>query len=137
MSNLLPLPDTKIYYFPNFIDYPDDIFRKLVGKLNIDYKKNGRSSSMYGDNGSEWIPELLEIKNQIEEFLDHEQLFNCHFDKCLCNYYKNGNIIFRAHSDREERNKETPIASVSLGTPRLFYFRSMKNKEFKYQFKLV
>ena len=85
MSNLLPLADTEIYYYPDFIDCPDEIYRNLISKLKIDLKKNGRSSTVYGKNGHEWIPELLTIKNQIEKFLSDNCLFECDFDKCLCN----------------------------------------------------
>mmetsp|Transcript_14357 Transcript_14357/g.31114 ORF Transcript_14357/g.31114 Transcript_14357/m.31114 type:complete len:749 (+) Transcript_14357:148-2394(+) len=46
------------------------------------------------------------------------------FNVCLLNYYQDGTQRIGWHSDREELGRSTPIASISLGTPRQFLIRS-------------
>lgn len=65
-----------------------------------------------------WTEDLLEIKKEIESST------NYNYDVCLLNYYLNGKEGFRFHSDKEEIGNNIPIASISLGAGRKFYFRS-------------
>lgn len=46
------------------------------------------------------------------------------FNICLLNFYETGQQRIGWHSDREELGRDTPIASVSLGTHRQFLIRS-------------
>lgn len=90
----------------------------------------------YGDDGIEyrysgvnhvalpWTPELLQIKNQIEQ--QTRQRFN----SVLGNYYRNESDSMGWHSDNEKELGETPcIASVSLGEERVFKIRNKKTGE--------
>jgi hypothetical protein len=54
-----------------------------------------------------------------------EKVANYNYDVCLLNYYRNGKDKFKFHSDREEIGNDVPIASVSFGTERKIYFRSI------------
>jgi len=46
------------------------------------------------------------------------------FNVCLLNYYPTHSHRLGWHSDREELGRSTPIASISLGSPRTFLVRS-------------
>ena len=45
------------------------------------------------------------------------------------NYYETGKDKFAFHSDKEEIGNDVPIASVSLGAVRKFYFQSKVSDE--------
>jgi len=52
------------------------------------------------------------------------------FNGCLLNLYRNGNDSMGWHSDDEpELGKNPTIASLSLGTPRRFRFRTKKDQD--------
>ncbi len=71
-----------------------------------------------------WTPELLSVKDRIEE-LSHTR-----FNSCLLNLYHDGNDGMGWHSDDEkELNPHSPIASLSLGARRKFAFRHKKDKK--------
>ena len=70
-----------------------------------------------------WIPELIEIKNKVEE------LTKIKFNSCLLNLYHNGNEGMGWHADNEpELDELAPIASISLGQERKFSFKHKKDK---------
>src|SRR5690606_29510051 len=65
-----------------------------------------------------WIPELLPIKQKVEEVTELD------FNSCLLNLYQSGEEGMSWHSDAEaELGKEPAIASVSLGAQRKFVLK--------------
>lgn len=90
-----------------------------------------RKQTAYGDPGTsynfsgtsvaakQWIPVILRIKNDIEDFTGKK------FNFCLVNYYENGNNYISYHKDDEQDLGPKPcIASVTFGQERYFYFKS-------------
>ena len=73
-----------------------------------------------------WTQELLEIKNRVEK------ITNFVYNVCLINYYENGKAKFNFHADKEEIGNSTPIAVISLGAERKFYFRSQTKSDDKF-----
>lgn len=70
-----------------------------------------------------WTPELLSIKNTVE------QIAGWTFNACLLNLYHDGNQGMGWHSDDEkELQCKAPIASVSLGGTRKFAFKHKIDK---------
>lgn len=121
-----------VYYIPNFfsIDKADLYFKALTQSIEFEKKeREGRLTALHGSAGlykyalneavpKPWTQELIQIKSSIEEAVQYE------YDVCLLNYYRNGKEEFRFHSDREEIGNNVPIASLSLGAERKFYFKS-------------
>jgi alkylated DNA repair dioxygenase AlkB len=71
-----------------------------------------------------WIPALLEIRVRLERELSTP------FNGALLNYYRTGNDSMGFHADDEpELGRNPVVASVSLGTPRRFVLRHVKNKD--------
>lgn len=71
-----------------------------------------------------WLPELLEIKKNIEE------ASNTHFNSVLLNLYRNGNDSISWHTDAEPELGENPIiGSVNFGTTRSFQLRHRLTRE--------
>ncbi len=88
-----------------------------------------RLTAWYGDKGTQytysgcthaalrWIPILIDIRIQIEQFLNQS------FNSVLLNLYRNGNDTMGRHSDDEkELGPEPVIASASFGGTRRMYF---------------
>lgn len=74
--------------------------------------------------GLRWNETLLLIKNEIEHLTQLK--FNC----VLCNFYRNGRDYAAWHSDDEKELGENPqIASVSLGSERIFQARHKTRKD--------
>lgn len=83
----------------------------LYGNEGVNYKYSGMVRS-----SDPWIPELLEIKRDIEVLLDHHE-----FNSVLLNLYRDGNDKVGWHADNEKELGKNPlIASLSLGTSRRF-----------------
>src|SRR6476469_2805595 len=77
--------------------------RKMYDKIVAD----PRLTAWYGPNGNEWTPELVAIKQRIEETCGIE------FDCVLLNYYRDGNDSVAWHSDGlPASGKPHAIASV-------------------------
>ncbi len=71
-----------------------------------------------------WTPQLLEIKNKVE------QVCGSAFNSCLLNLYHDGNEGMSWHSDNEKAmGKNTAIASLSLGAQRKFAFKHKATKQ--------
>lgn len=71
-----------------------------------------------------WTPELLELKNILEEKTATK------FNSCLLNLYHNGDEGMAYHSDNEKSlGKNTTIASMSFGAERKFLFKHKQTKE--------
>ncbi|MDN3986973.1 alpha-ketoglutarate-dependent dioxygenase AlkB family protein [Zwartia vadi] len=71
-----------------------------------------------------WTPELIDIKNQLEEISKWK------FNSCLLNLYHDGSEGMGWHSDDEpELERAAPIASLSLGGERKFSFKHKADRE--------
>lgn len=102
-----------------------------------------RLTAWYGDDeksyklgGSEfevnaWTPQLLSLKNRIEEAFEYE------FNSVLLNLYRDNNDSVAWHRDKESRYGDRPvIASLSLGQTRKFDFRKLDHHQSKYSIPL-
>lgn len=102
-----------------------------------------RLTAWYGDDeksyklgGSEfevnaWTPQLLSLKNKIEEAFGHE------FNSVLLNLYRDNNDSVTWHRDKESRYGDRPvIASLSLGQTRKFDFRKLDHHQSRYSIPL-
>jgi len=102
-----------------------------------------RLTAWYGDGeksyklgGSEfevnaWTPELLSLKNKIEEVFGHE------FNSVLLNLYRDNNDSVAWHRDKEIRYGDRPvIASLSLGQTRKFDFRKLNHHQSRHSIPL-
>jgi len=71
---------------------------------------------------NDWHPILLEIKSIIESKSSHK------YNSVLANYYRDGSDSMGWHSDDESSlDKNSAIASVSLGQERPLHFKHKKN----------
>jgi len=132
----LTLKRAEVFYIPNFLskEKADLYLQAITDSIAFEKKEyEGRMTALHGDakrykyalnDGipKPWTNELLDIKKSIEGLTGYS------YDVCLLNYYTNGKEGFRFHSDREEIGNDTPIASISLGAERKFYFKSMPKK---------
>ena len=89
-----------------------------VGDSDCSYTYSGVKKSPQA-----WTPELLSIKQEMEELAQSE------FNSCLLNLYHDGDDGMGWHSDDEkELDASAPIASLSLGAQRKFAFRHKEDK---------
>lgn len=147
----LKLPDSEIFYFPNFLSLADAdhylrIFKTKVLWQQDDIKVFGkvypqpRLTALFGNNGKpysysnitmqpyEFSKELLEIKKRIEILSDTE------FTTCLLNLYRDGKDSNGWHADNEKELGQNPvIASVTLGQERFFHLKHRKDNSQKHK----
>ena len=96
-----------------------------VPRLQAWYGDEGLSYSYSGIklNPLTWTPELLDIKFKIENLVGEE------FNSVLINKYREGKDYAAWHSDDEKELGQNPtIASLSLGSERMFHLRHKENK---------
>jgi alkylated DNA repair dioxygenase AlkB len=150
----LKLPLELMDYRPNFFTREEsaDLMQKL--KATIAWKQETiqmygkllntpRLTAWYGDNSKTyafsgnkyhplpWIPELLFIKQRVE------QAAGLAFNSVLLNDYRNGNDSVAWHADDEPELGINPvIASVSFGQARRFDVRRKQNHKMKYSVEL-
>ena len=131
----LNLKMATVYYIPNFIpkDQADIYMQSILKSVKFEKKKHeGRETALHGDAKQyryafndaipeKWTDELLAIKSQLETNICPDY----NYDVCLLNYYPNGKTGFKFHSDKEELGNEVPIASISFGAKRKFYFKQI------------
>jgi len=141
--------DGRVDYFPNFITHGDSelYFKKLRAEIpwskdelimfgkkitmrreSAWFADGGRSYKYAGINrqGFSWPKPLNTIKERVEEVLDVQ------FNSCLVNFYFDGNDGMGFHSDDEKMlDSQHPIASVSIGTDRIFKFQHKATREQK------
>jgi len=141
-----------IIYTPKFVDGPNEVFKKLWNEL--DWKRHFKvprreyycntvnAPYSYGVKDyarvykpQEWHPEIIKIKEQIEQeiaWLDgnHSEY---KFEVCFLNGYENQSDHLGWHSDDSpEMDDDKPIAIVSLGVEREIWFGlkdDLKNKD--------
>jgi alkylated DNA repair dioxygenase AlkB len=138
----IPIDNGLLLYFPGFLDKSEsDRFMRRM-KQEIQWKQEtirifGKSyptprlTAWYGDEGidysysglklspNNWVDFLLELKSKIEISSGFS------FNSVLLNWYRDGKDSMGWHSDDERELGRNPvIASLSLGAPRMFRFRS-------------
>lgn len=136
-----------VRYYPDFIARPQAWFEQLEKEIQWRqdhitlYGKTHplpRLQAWYGEPHARysysrialeplpWTPGLLELKNQLEEFLA------VRFQGVLCNFYRQGANYAAWHSDNEPQLGTNPtIASLSFGARRRFQLRHLKDQEQK------
>ena len=103
---------------------------KKFGLLDNFLNQIPRNQAAYGDEGisykysgvtvtaKEWTPTLREIRGKVESATGKR------FNFVLVNRYKDGRDYVGEHKDDEKDLEESyPIASVTLGATRDFYFK--------------
>ncbi|MDX1978156.1 MAG: alpha-ketoglutarate-dependent dioxygenase AlkB [Pseudanabaenaceae cyanobacterium bins.68] len=155
LKQMLPMPDAKVLFYPNFFDFQesDRIFRVLLDetkwrqdKMNVYGKQIDlpRKTAWYGDRDKvytfsgiqlhpePWTKTLQLIKQRIEDVSDTS------FNSVLLNLYRDGNDGISWHTDAESELGENPIiGSVSFGGTRKFMFRHRFDKEVKTEIELT
>jgi len=122
-----------ITYVENFLDSPEDLFKKLQTEVVWDERMQARKTASYGKayNYSQisypyqdFLPELIEINQMILQ----ELLFKP--NNCLINYYLDGKSKMGFHSDRTDiLESKTGVAIVSIGECRTLRFRNILYRE--------
>lgn len=144
-ENVLP-KDGEALYYPRFFSKKDAdrLFKALYEQtlwqqdqiLMFGKKINQpRLTAWYGDTDKtycysgikmyphDWTPDLLEIKNKIEE------VSKVHFTSVLLNLYRDGQDSMAWHCDDEPELGQNPvIGSVSFGAVRSFKLRHLSEK---------
>jgi alkylated DNA repair dioxygenase AlkB len=145
----IPIPGAEIYYDKNFLPPGEAtaLFQLLQEKCAWERRKSSfkyavpRDEAYYGDPRTNytysrreykplaWIPELLSLKSRVEEATPEAAYANLGlprlgYNAVLCNLYRNGNDSVGLHADAEPEMGPV-IASVSLGTERLFRLKSV------------
>ncbi|HLO84826.1 MAG TPA: alpha-ketoglutarate-dependent dioxygenase AlkB [Nostocaceae cyanobacterium] len=114
---------------------------EIFGKIN----DLPRLECMYGETGAyyvysrgrvkleanPWTPELLWLKNKVEEFCKYR------FQVVIGNLYRHGQDSIGWHSDNEPSMGKSPaIASISLGASRKFSIKSKLKDAKPYHYRL-
>jgi alkylated DNA repair dioxygenase AlkB len=145
----IPIPGAEIYYDKNFLlaEEAMTLFQALRDKCAWERRHSffkyavPRDEAYYGDPGSDytysrreykplaWIPELLSLKTRVEAATPAAAYGNLGlprlgYNAVLCNLYRTGNDSVGLHADAEPEMGPV-IASVSLGTERLFRLKSL------------
>jgi alkylated DNA repair dioxygenase AlkB len=140
----IAISGAEIYYDESFLPSEEatDLFNILLTKCSWRRHKTSfnypvpRDEAYYGDPGTNytysrreyqplaWIPELLSLRNRVEEATPTVTYSNLSlptmgYNAVLGNLYKNGNDSVGLHADAEPEMGPV-IASLSLGGERLF-----------------
>lgn len=145
----LGIAGAELYYEKSFLS-PEEaasLFETLLAKCAWERHKSSfnypvpRDEAYYGDEGTKykysrreyrplpWIPELLTLKNRVEQFTPETAYENLSlprfgYNAVLCNLYRNGSDSVGLHADAEPEMGPV-IASVSLGAERLFRLKRL------------
>jgi alkylated DNA repair dioxygenase AlkB len=150
----IPIPGAEIYYDKNFLstDEASVLFNVLMTNCAWERRKASfnhdvpRDEAYYGDSGTNytysrreykplpWIPELLSLKQRVEEATpavayENVSLPHLGYNAVLCNLYRNGSDSVGLHADAEPEMGPV-IASVSLGAERLFRLKGQNGVAF-------
>lgn len=151
----LELPDSDIWYLPNFLDKvdADALFTHL--RNTIPWQQDDitvfgktypqpRLTALFGNNNKSYsyatismqphifTPALLQLKKAIEQHTVTT------FTSCLLNLYRDGKDSNGWHSDNEKELGTNPvIASVSLGAERMFHLKHRKDASLKHKMVLA
>ncbi|WP_281324234.1 alpha-ketoglutarate-dependent dioxygenase AlkB [Flavobacterium sp. IMCC34518] len=145
----LNLPDADITYFPNFLSKTeaDVLFQELMNNtpwqhdyITVYGKKHlqPRLTALYGNEGKpysysnfvmqplNWTLPLQKIKVLVENITENK------FTTVLLNHYRDGNDSNGWHADDEKELGINPIiASLSIGTERVFKLKHKINSDLK------
>ncbi|TNJ43541.1 alpha-ketoglutarate-dependent dioxygenase AlkB [Tamlana fucoidanivorans] len=145
----LNLKDANVSYYPKFLNQreADAYFLSLLKNIKWQHDvikffgktyEQPRLTSFFANNGKAYCysnitmqphrftKDLLKIKSRIES------QFNVIFTSCLANLYRNGSDSNGWHADNEKELGLNPIiASISLGTARVFQLKHKKNNLLK------
>ncbi|MGH1461508.1 MAG: alpha-ketoglutarate-dependent dioxygenase AlkB family protein [Neptuniibacter sp.] len=109
----------EIFIFGRWTKIPR--LQNFMGDKNTLYTYSGLQM-----NASDWHPQILNIKSNIEARTGQS------FNAALLNQYRDGNDSMGWHRDNEPELGSDPIvASVSLGAARRFIFREIQDKSNK------
>ncbi|MDL5513611.1 alpha-ketoglutarate-dependent dioxygenase AlkB [Arenibacter sp. M-2] len=147
----LPLPDSEIIYYPNFLKTSEaDHYLKIIrettpwqqDRITVFGKTHPqpRLTALFGDNSKPYsysnitmhphlfTAELLELRNKLKTE------FGIHFTSSLINLYRNGKDSNGWHADDERALGRNPvIASISLGQVRYFHLKHKMKKDLKFK----
>ena len=102
--------------------------RQTCWMSNKDYTYMYGGKIMYPDNISKTVEKIRQIVKLNYSPLDVYGLpYNIDFDSVLINYYKNGNIGMRYHSDEIYDTWEEESVIISFGITRSIVFREINN----------
>ncbi len=132
-GHIMPLQEAN-FYLQNLLEiiaWKNDqaiIFGKLIiTKRKVAWYGDTNFNYTYSNTTKQaliWTPELLKLKNLVEEKTGET------YNSCLLNLYHNGNEGMSWHSDGEkDLKKNGAIASVSFGAERKFAFKHKDSKE--------
>lgn len=100
--------------------------RHIITKRKVAWYANAEYEYTYSNKTKfalPWTKELLELKKIVEG------ITGMPFNSCLLNLYHNGDEGMAWHSDDEKTlEKDSPIASLSLGAERKFMLKHKMNK---------
>lgn len=148
MENLIST-DGEVYFYPALFtpEESDQLYKALIE--NIEWKQEPvfimgkeimqpRLTAWYGDADKAysytgitmkphtWTPELLIIKERIEQVAAHT------FTSVLLNYYRDGKDSMGWHRDNEKELGNNPvIGSVSFGVSRHFHLKHRTDKNLR------
>ncbi len=145
---VVPILGAELYYDEHFLPAEEatQLFNALLSKCAWRRHKTAfghpvpRDEAYYGDRGTHymysrreyrplpWLPELLSLKDRVEEATPMAAYANLGLPKLgynavLCNLYRHGNDSVGLHADNEPEMGPV-IASVSLGAQRLFRLKA-------------
>lgn len=150
-KKVMKLPNAEVVYIPNFYSIEKANFYLKILKETIEWQQDSitifgktynqpRLTALYANNNQPYTysnitmspkaftKELQDIKRDIEQTANHQ------FTSVLLNLYRNGNDSNGWHADNEkELGKNPVIASLSLGSLRMFQFKHRKLKDQKYK----
>ena len=153
-KTVLKLPDAELTYIPEFLDNneAENLFQYLKQHTNWQHDnitvfgktyKQPRLTAFYNESDKPYtysnitmLPrpfplKIAEIKKKIETITKSK------FNSVLLNLYRDGNDSNGWHADDEKSLGINPvIASLSLGTERVFHFKHRHIKPEKYKIKL-
>ena len=147
MLDLIPIPGAELYLDEHVLSSEEatQLFNTLLLKCAWERRSGSfghpvpRDEAYYGDPGTHytysrreynplpWMPELLSLKARVEGATPAAAYTNLSwprtgYNAVLCNLYRDGNGSVGLHAD-DEPEMGPVIASVSLGTDRLFRLR--------------
>ncbi|KAL3936162.1 MAG: hypothetical protein SGBAC_008461 [Bacillariaceae sp.] len=126
-EDFLPKEDADGYYARLLKEVKWEKTAKINRWVSLHHNLNGEDYKYRDAPGAAKIgfhETVDHIRKLAEDWYAKEAGRRVEFNVCLLNYYENGQQRIGWHSDREEVGRTTPIASISLGTPRHFLIRS-------------
>jgi len=129
-----------ITYIENFIENPSRLFEVLRTTVVWDERMSARKTASFGKaynySQMEYVHQAFTpILNGIS--LDIEDILHFRPNNCLLNYYSDGASSMGFHSDQTDiLEAGTGVGIISLGTPRILQFQSIKDKSITKDFVL-